>query len=94
MQTYRVKTVNININALFIDPLNKACWIKSLGEDKYNNILFTKTRRPLRAKYRSCGKTGYAKESYYKLYPELRSKRVEEEEASPITDVLFASLSD
>ena len=68
--------------------------MESLGEDEYNNTLFTKTRKPFRAKCGGCGKTGYVKESCYKLYPELRPKRAEEEEASPITDVLFVSLSD
>ena len=93
-QTYRAETVDINIDALFVNLLNKARWMESLGEDKYNNTLFTKTRKPLRAKYRGCGKTSYAKESYYKLHLKLRPKRVEEEEASPITNILFASLSD
>ena len=68
--------------------------MESLGEDEYNNTLFAKTRKPLRAKCGGYGKTGYTKESCYKLHPELRPKRVEEEKASPITDILFASLSD
>ena len=93
-QTYRAETANINIDALFIDLLNKARQIENLGKDEYNNTLFTKTRKPLRAKYRGYGKTSYTKESYYKLYSELRPKRVEEEEASSIIDILFTSLSD
>ena len=62
--------------------------------DVEENTLIAKTRKPLRAKYGGYGKTGHAKESYYKLHPELRPKRVEEEDTSPITNVLFASLSD
>ena len=76
-QTYRAKTVNINIDALFIDLLNKAYWIESLGKNKYNNTLFTKIRKPLRAKYRGYRKTNYTKESYYKLYLKLRPKCIE-----------------
>ena len=67
--------------------------MESLDENEYNNILFTKIRKPFRAKYRGYRKISYAKESYYKLYLELRPKRVEEEEASPIIDILFALLS-
>ena len=93
-QTYRAEMADIDINALFVDLLDKARRMESLGKDKYNNTLFTKTRKPLRAKYGGCRKTSYTKESYYKLYPKLRPKRVEEEEASPIMDVLFALLSD
>ena len=92
-QTYRAEMVDININALFIDLLNKARWIESLGKDKYNNTLFIKIRKLFRAKYRGYRKISYIKETCYKLYPKLRPKRVEKEEASPIIDILFASLS-
>ena len=93
-QTYRAETADIDIDALFADLLNKARRMESLGEDKYNNTLFAKTRKPFRAKCGGCGKTSHTKESYYKLHPKLRPKRAEEEEASPITNILFASLSD
>ena len=92
-QTYRAEIADINIDILFVDLLNKARWIESLGEDKYNNTLFIKTRKPFRAKYRGCRKTSYTKESCYKLYLELRPKYIKEEEASPIIDILFTSLS-
>ena len=67
--------------------------MESLDKDKYNNTLFTKTKKPLRAKYRDYRKISYTKESYYKLYLELRPKYIEEEEASPIIDILFISLN-
>ena len=82
------------MDTLFTNLIDKARRMESLGEDKYNKVLFTKTRKPLRAKYRGCRKTSYAKESYYKLYPELRPKRAEEEDASPIMDILFLSHSE
>ena len=85
--------MNINIDALFVDLLDKARWIESLGKDKYNNTLFTKIRKSLRTKCEGCGKTSYIKESYYKLYLELRFKCIEEEEASSIIDILFILLS-
>ena len=88
-QTYRAEIVNININTLFTDLLNKACWIESLSENKYNNILFTKIRKLLKVKYRGYRKTSYTKEFYYKLYLKLRFKCVEEEEASSIINILF-----
>ena len=56
-------------------------------------MLIAKTRKPLRAKYGGYRKTGHAKKSYYKLYPELRPKYIEEEDTSSITNILFTSLS-
>ena len=46
-----------------------------------------RTRKPPRAKYSRCGRTGYKDESCYKLHPELRPS------ASPITDVLYTAHS-
>ena len=71
-QTYRAETVDINIDALFADLINKSRRINSLSLDKYKSALATKTRKPLRAKYKGCSKIGYAKETYYKLHLELR----------------------
>ena len=65
-----------------------------LDLDKYKNILATKTRKPLRAKYQGYSKIGYTKEIYYKLYPELYYQlRLIENNASPIIDILFISYS-
>ena len=71
-QTYRAETADINIDALFTDLIDKSRRIKSLSLNEYKSALAAKTRKPLRAKYEGCGKTGYAKETYYKLYLELR----------------------
>ena len=73
--------------------LDKARRMESLGKDEYNNILFTKIRKPLRAKYGGYRKSNYAKELCYKLHLELRPKYIEEE-ASPIINILFVLLSD
>ena len=64
-----------------------------MGKNKYNNILFIKIRKPLRAKYRGYRKISYIKESYYKLYLKLRLKYIEEEEASFIINILFILFS-
>ena len=67
--------------------------MESLDEDKYNNTLFTKTRKPLRgAKYRDYRKTSHVKESYYKLYLELRYKHIEEDTSS-FLNILYLSYS-
>ena len=68
--------------------------MESLGKNKYNNILFIKTRKPLRVKCKGYRKIGYTKESYYKLYLELRPKCIEKEEASSIIDILFILFND
>ena len=92
-QTYRAETADINMDTLFADLIDEARRMESLGEDEYNNVLYAKTRKPFRTKCGGCGKTGHAKESCYKLHPELRPKRAEED-ASPVTDVLFLSHSE
>ena len=68
--------------------------MESLGKNKYNNTLFTKTRKLFRAKCGGYRKISYIKEFYYKLYLELCSKYVEKEEASFIIDILFILFSD
>ena len=60
--------------------------------DNYKDALSAKTRKPLRAKCGGCRKIGYAKDSCYKLYSELRPKpNSAEDDASPVTDVLYLS---
>ena len=94
-QTYRAETADINMDALFANLINKSCRINSLSLDEYESALATKTRKPLRAKYKGCSKTGYTKETCYKLHPELRYQpQSAENDASPIMEVLFTSHSD
>ena len=71
-QTYRAETADINMDALFADLIDKSRRMKSLSLDEYESVLAAKTRKPLRAKYKGCDKIGYTKETYYKLYLELR----------------------
>ena len=88
-QTYRAKDAEINMDELFANLMDESRRLYDVEE----NTLIAKTRKPLRAKCGGCGKTGHAKESCYKLHPKLRLKRAEEEDTSPIIDILFASLS-
>ena len=89
-QAYRAKNIEININKLFANLMDKSRRLYNVEE----NMLITKTRKPLKAKYRGYGKTNHAKESCYKLHPKLRPKRVEEEDTSPIINILFISFND
>ena len=94
-QTYRAETADINMDTLFADLINESRRMDGLDLDDYESALAAKTRKPLRAKCQGCGKTGHAKETYYKLHPELRHQpRSAENNASPITNILFTSHSD
>ena len=86
-QSYRAELVEINIDDLFADLIDKSRRLESVEESALI------TRKALRAKYKDYGKTGYAIETCYKLYPELRP-RPRSDGASPVTDVLIAIYSD
>ena len=70
--------MDININNLFINLINKSYYLNSIEK----NILVI-TKKTLRAKYNGCGKTSYKEKTYYKLYSKQRPN------ASFIIDVLF-----
>ena len=63
-QSYRAKKADIDMDSLFADLINKSYRLDSIEE----SALVT-TRKPLRAKYSGCGRTGHKKETYYKLHP-------------------------
>ena len=71
------------MNSLFTNLIDEFRCLDSMEES-----VLVAIKKPLRAKYSSCGRTGYKEETCYKLYPEQRPS------ASSITDVLFAAYSD
>ena len=55
--------MNININSLFINLINKSYYLNSIEES-----ILVITRKSLKVKYNDYNKTSYKEEIYYKLY--------------------------
>ena len=71
-QSYRAKATALDQDELFANLMDESCCLHDIDE---NALISTRGYKKSTAKYDECGRTGYWKETCYKLHPKLRPKR-------------------